>query len=863
VLNGSGTKVTNNCAPEGAGVFVQGGTLVIENDADVCGNIAEVFGGGIFVADGGTVVVHGAGTTVGMMSDAGPNVVSNGDGGGIYAENATVIISNNARLECNSASGDGGGIYLTNSLLLMADGAAVGYPDDASTNYAGRDGGGIYAVCSAVMLTNSTLERCVAGGRGGGMCLDTASTATTMWCAIGDNRAVEGGGIALGSAASVVLTETPVQGNAGRDAGGGLFGAQASIELRGEETDIEDNYSHEGGGVMVSGGTYLQHEAADVHRNTATVFGGGIFLADGAQGVVCDAATFIGAAASGANVVTNGDGGGVYLEGASLVVSNGAAVASNEATGDGGGVCVTAGTLRVLESGQIGYENAASTNVAGGHGGGVCAYDSDVTIGRFAQVIRGRAVRDGGGIYIERGTLDVGPNAIVGSTDLNGNRCGLDGGGICAQDADVSIATAWIMYNLAFGDGGGIAMRGMSSMRITNLVDGYNTALDDGGGLFCLSESNVTATIDSSLFITNSALRGGAVHWSSPGPLVMRAGTDVQYNHAVQLGGGVYAEATGTVLLTDVKLSGNTANIHGGGLFSAAAPVVMTNCTVLDNRADADDDAVGDGGGLCLLRTVALLHGDITMRGNRAANGGGICADDAQLLIAGTTTSGPMPTVVFESNSTSGMTWSAGGAINLRGLLARLFVNGAALVSNEARQGAAVVADLGASGVLANVVIAHNSSPIGFGGVVVNASSHFDIVHCTVADNGPRGITVMPDSSAVMTNCIVWGHSTEEVSGGQTVNYSDVAGGYPGNGNLDVAPMFVNEALLDYQLMNGSPCINTGIAAGVLFDCLGVPRPVGGAVDLGAYEFVPEPAAGTVALIGWLVFLIRTGRGGK
>jgi hypothetical protein len=101
-----------------------------------------------------------------------------------------------------------------------------------------------------------------------------------------------------------------------------------------------------------------------------------------------------------------------------------------------------------------------------------------------------------------------------------------------------------------------------------------------------------------------------------------------------------------------------------------------------------------------------------------------------------------------------------------------------------------------------------------------------------------------------LTNCIVWGHATLNIAAGQTVQFCDVDGGYPGTGNLNAEPLFVNAAAVDYALQAGSPCIDTGAIIGVTHDCLGEPRPYGSAPDLGAYEFVPEPGIGV--LIGIL-----------
>ena len=98
-----------------------------------------------------------------------------------------------------------------------------------------------------------------------------------------------------------------------------------------------------------------------------------------------------------------------------------------------------------------------------------------------------------------------------------------------------------------------------------------------------------------------------------------------------------------------------------------------------------------------------------------------------------------------------------------------------------------------------------------------------------------------------MTNCIAWGNNNadiEKTSG--LVKCSCFFGGVAfGVGNIGVDPMFVNVSgydptKWDLQLQSNSPCIDKGTSEGAPeYDILGVKRPQGAGVDMGAYEFVP------------------------
>src|SRR5690606_17107849 len=66
------------------------------------------------------------------------------------------------------------------------------------------------------------------------------------------------------------------------------------------------------------------------------------------------------------------------------------------------------------------------------------------------------------------------------------------------------------------------------------------------------------------------------------------------------------------------------------------------------------------------------------------------------------------------------------------------------------------------------------------------------------------------------------------------------------NGNISADPMFINtlgdSAEWDLRLRAESPCIDAGTTNTtplILADILGVPRPLGEGMDMGAYEFDP------------------------
>ena len=137
----------------------------------------------------------------------------------------------------------------------------------------------------------------------------------------------------------------------------------------------------------------------------------------------------------------------------------------------------------------------------------------------------------------------------------------------------------------------------------------------------------------------------------------------------------------------------------------------------------------------------------------------------------------------------------------------------------------------------------------GGGGLYLDDSTP-TITHCTVGSNraGQYGGGIFCwNSSPTITNSILWGDFSiydPEIhvrSGSPVITYSDVAGGWSGEGNIDANPSFAGA--VTFHLMPGSPCVDSGTDAGVYTDMDGQRRPWGVGFDMGADEFSTEPCS--------------------
>ena len=129
------------------------------------------------------------------------------------------------------------------------------------------------------------------------------------------------------------------------------------------------------------------------------------------------------------------------------------------------------------------------------------------------------------------------------------------------------------------------------------------------------------------------------------------------------------------------------------------------------------------------------------------------------------------------------------------------------------------------------------------GGIWVggNDQSHAQIINNTIygndADKG--GGIYLNNSICNIKNTIAWGNTAisdpgiyQEISFDNTINYSDVQGGWSGIGfyNIDSDPLFLDPLSGDFHLTQNSPCINAG-------DPNSPPDPDGSICDMGAFYY--------------------------
>jgi len=120
--------------------------------------------------------------------------------------------------------------------------------------------------------------------------------------------------------------------------------------------------------------------------------------------------------------------------------------------------------------------------------------------------------------------------------------------------------------------------------------------------------------------------------------------------------------------------------------------------------------------------------------------------------------------------------------------------------------------DDGTSPSLMNVTITGNTGSQG-AGIFVKYSASPNLMNVTITGNSNHGLGCEGNASPSLVNCIIWDNNGSEISAydsSPTVTYSDIQGGWEGEGNIDADPLFCNADSNDYTLAENSPCVGTG-----------------------------------------------------
>ncbi len=368
------------------------------------------------------------------------------------------------------------------------------------------------------------------------------------------------------------------------------------------------------------------------------------------------------------------------------------------------------------------------------------------------------------------------------------------------------------------GCGGGILCRDASSPSIEDCVIRDCTSENFGGGIHAYGQSS--PVIANCSFENNSALALTLLGGVGGGISVYQrcdaeiTGCTVSGNYAEHKGGGIAVNFTSSPSIEDCVVRDNEGGgILSGGLahWEGCSPLI-TGCTIIRNSSGSGialhgaspivtgnwirDNAAGYGGGIYIYRGAFTVE-DNEIRRNSASQGGGIHVDTH------TETSGTIRNCRLVNNSSA-----LGAGLRIAGI-------GSILIEG--------------------CTIAMNTSDWEGGGIYLQGNHEF--LNCTILGNSAAreggGVLAEFASDPEFTNCILRECTPDvihpDLLSDPVVTYSNVEGGWEGEGNIDADPLFILPDENDYRLLRGSPCIDTGDPG--MFDDDGTRS------DMGAHPF--------------------------
>lgn len=352
-----------NCVRSGSGEAGNGGGLWVGGSTAPCvlamrdvliANCTANSGGGIHISSGAVATMYNGKITGNIAGAVGSN------GGGVYVFAATASFNMNGGTISNNTATNGGGVFNLSGTFTMSGNAAI--IDNTATNNAGTagNGGGVFNSGGHFIMNGGAISGNVTARIGGGVRNNGVNALFDMRggeirgnTSLGD----VGGGVTNMSGATFNLYDGRISGNESMVfSGGGVNNQASTLVMTGGE--ISGNTATSGGGVLNwSGGGFIM-EGGTISDNitmAAEGRGGGVFN--------FGPATFVMRGGAITGHTTASYGGGINNTGADAFVTiESGIIEGNTATVDGGGIWIAHENLANLAVGPdaVFVDNSAS-----------------------------------------------------------------------------------------------------------------------------------------------------------------------------------------------------------------------------------------------------------------------------------------------------------------------------------------------------------------------------------------------------------------------------------------------------------------------------------------------------------------------
>ena len=765
---GSG-KITGGWSEKGGGIYVNTNCSLTVQGGSITGNKAD--NGGAIYCDTDPAS-QSENTTVNIE---GGNISENeaAKGGAIYSAGTTQIdheVSyDRTIIQNNKANEDGGAVYIASGTTTILNGAI-------SDNTASQNGGAVYINEGGALELYGGSITSNSASEGGGIWHGAGTMKAQGTPAVIENRATNGRNIMLRNGKVIQIT--------GELKIGGGTTANAMLDIM---TDDITNALTSGLGNCVPEGS----EPEDIEKRAGYVFtynkaaykdsmeikNNELYHKDVNMDLTVSSWAELQAAvdnrenegktiglACDIEPTNDDDNHSINVDGDNLGDSKSITIElcghkmdrkRDDDTGDGHAINVEDGAFLTVK------DSIGTGLITGGNAtdGGAIMIEEDSKCDIHNVTIKGnKADKDGGGIYVSGSLTMTGGN-------VTGNIADDEGGGIYVEDSGrIDLDGVTISGNESDGDGGGLNIHLRKSDNdpegadgtIKNCVIKNNKTTDSDGGGFSFDADERTLVVTNTKISGNTADDEAGGIYLGEGRINMNGFESVISNNTGNDGGGVM-NVDGIIDFQNIRITGNNSSNQSGGGINNKNDAYLTNVTISNNRSN-------DAGGGVYSKSSDLELKHCFIKNNNASNkGGGLFTKDDAMI----------DNCSFESNKAQ-----KGGAIYLSD--GDVTIKDTSITKNEVDENGGGIYVEDGNPVLDGGSITENKANMAGSGIYVDDDLKIKGV-ITVKDNVGSGIYLCSDEKLDIAGALYNGDNDSHIDVTLEKGSGVFTNGFPGN----------------------------------------------------------------------------------